>query len=131
MTEEKFTPTQELVLEVLVARYRLGEPCWTFTSRVMHAVESLENRGFVTWKSASVENAILVWPTDRLLGDNQWMVSSYRPPAIQSLRSAIAMFLRVRGTFCAACIDPRDGTHYEPCEGSAVQKLNDALRGTM
>ena len=59
-----FTPSESLVLEVLTARYRLGELSWTFDSSANRALKALEEKKLVTWKSASVEGASLVWFTD-------------------------------------------------------------------
>jgi len=61
--EIKFTPTEELVLEVLQARMRLGEKIWTFDSRLGATVSRLEERGFVRHKHGVVENTLLAWLT--------------------------------------------------------------------
>ena len=58
------TPTEYLVFEVLAARWRLGEDCWTFPSEVGPALVRLEDRGFIGWKPASIASACLVWLTD-------------------------------------------------------------------
>jgi hypothetical protein len=54
-------PTQYLVMEVLAARYRTGESCWTFPSRPTPAMRALEDIGAVRWKSGVVQNTVLVW----------------------------------------------------------------------
>ncbi|GEL46588.1 hypothetical protein CHO01_17040 [Cellulomonas hominis] len=41
------TPTQELVMEVLAARHRLGEQRWTFEPEVRPALRALEDGGLV------------------------------------------------------------------------------------
>ena len=43
----KPTPTQDLILEVLAARYRLGEGWWTFDSRHKTALRQLEEAKLV------------------------------------------------------------------------------------
>lgn len=59
MTENiKLTPTQDLLLEVLVARYRLGEHFWTFDSRHKKMLEALASLGFVTVMHGLVENTV-------------------------------------------------------------------------
>lgn len=62
--EHKFTPTEALILEVLAARYRLGETCWTFNSQNSVALDKLELKGLVTWKHGVTEHSALVWLTD-------------------------------------------------------------------
>lgn len=52
------TPTEELILEVLAARYRLGETHWTFDSRNQRAIDSLDARGLVIPMNGIVERTI-------------------------------------------------------------------------
>lgn len=40
------TPTENLILELLIARFRLGERLWTFDSNVRKQVESLAAKGY-------------------------------------------------------------------------------------
>jgi len=72
------TPTEELILEVLTARIRLGETCWTFDSKFTRQARALEGLGLVTWKSGIVEKTILVWPTHALLNNEEWFTPTYR-----------------------------------------------------
>jgi hypothetical protein len=46
-------PTQYLILEVLAARYRLGERLWTFPSRVQRQIGVLDRLGLV-WQASGV-----------------------------------------------------------------------------
>lgn len=79
-----YTPTESLILEVLTARWRLGEHAWTFQSRLKPQLEQLERRGLIGYKSASVEHAYLVWFTEQ--GYNAYVKSSkYRPPIFEQL----------------------------------------------
>lgn len=41
------TPTEDLVMDVLGARARLGEELWTFESRHRRTLERLEEAGYV------------------------------------------------------------------------------------
>lgn len=59
-----FTPTEELILDLLQARIRLGENIWNFDSRLKPSIEKLQAKGLVNYKSGNVENTILAWPTD-------------------------------------------------------------------
>ena len=43
-------PTQYLVMDVLAARARLGEPYWTFPSRMRPTMRALAGRGLLWWQ---------------------------------------------------------------------------------
>lgn len=45
--EDYLTPSENLIMEVLIARARLGEMLWTFDSNVKHHLASLEEKGAV------------------------------------------------------------------------------------
>lgn len=62
--EENLTPTQELVMEVLQARLRLGETCWTFSSRLKKQIEDLAKKGEISYKDGCA-GGLLVFPKDR------------------------------------------------------------------
>jgi hypothetical protein len=63
-TTINFTPTEELILDVLQARIRLGENIWNFDSRLKPSIEKLQAKGLVNFKGGNVENTLLAWPTD-------------------------------------------------------------------
>jgi hypothetical protein len=74
-SDYNFTPTEDLVLEVLTARTRLGEDVWTLSSRNNQALDKLEAKGLVGYKSASIEGYSLVWLTNdgvKLLFKNKY-----------------------------------------------------------
>lgn len=75
---EDLTPTEDLVLSVLGARYRLGESGWTFSTRVRPAIRSLRQRGLVTYKGGTVENTLLVFLTTS--GVQETIGETYVPP---------------------------------------------------
>ena len=58
------TPTEDLILEVLAARYRLGEQLWTFSSRHGRALSSLESKGFIGLMGGIVEHTARAYLTD-------------------------------------------------------------------
>lgn len=62
-----FTPTESLILEVLVARYRLGDTLWTFDSRNAPALRKLEEKKLVHLVSGVTENTIRAWLSDHAL----------------------------------------------------------------
>jgi hypothetical protein len=59
------TPTEYLVLDVMVARYRLGDDGWTFPTQIGPALARLATRGYVDYKSGVVQNTLQVWFTDK------------------------------------------------------------------
>lgn len=54
----ELTPTEDLVVEVLIARRRLGETLWTFDSKATRAIKSLEAKGIVNSMHGIVEKSI-------------------------------------------------------------------------
>lgn len=73
-------PTQALVLEVLAARYRLGETYWSFSVRHRPTLERLERRGLVSWKPSPAPGACMAWLTDA--GRVAVLSGTYQPPAL-------------------------------------------------
>ncbi len=73
---ENLTPTEELMVEVLVARVRTGESLWTFHKKFANTAKTLATKGYVLWKSGVVDNTILVWFTGEakkeLVEDTKW-----------------------------------------------------------
>jgi hypothetical protein len=66
-TSPDFTPTESLIIDVLVARYRLGDTLWTFESRNMPALRKLEEKGLVHTTSGVTENTVRAWLSDKAL----------------------------------------------------------------
>lgn len=56
-TEEELPPTEYLVMEVLAARFRLGEQQWPFPSRIKPALRSLETKGLIRFKDGIIEGS--------------------------------------------------------------------------
>jgi hypothetical protein len=81
---ENFTPTQELIMDLLVARARLGENVWTFSTRVTKAVEDLSQKGHVYWKSAPTYGHILVWLTEE--SKNKLLSFPYEAPILKKYK---------------------------------------------
>ena len=57
-------PTQYLVLDVLAARWRVGERLWTFPSVLSRAARALERLGLVAWKRGVDHGTIVAWLTE-------------------------------------------------------------------
>lgn len=81
------TPTEDLCLEVLIARYRLGEPCWTFESRHKPALHKLQSRGLVTVMHGIVENTCRASLTEE--GKKEYLSGSYEAPVIKELKKKL------------------------------------------
>jgi hypothetical protein len=81
------TPTEDLVLDVLLARLRTGENYWTFNSKLLPTLKKLEARNLIWYKAAGVENAYSVWMEDaakkHYLGN-----STYVSPIEKELKEA-------------------------------------------
>ena len=80
-TVTELPTSQYLILEVLAARSRLGEACWTFPTRCHPALRRLEARGLVTYKSGVIEHTLLAWFTDK--GRALALSESYTPPILR------------------------------------------------
>lgn len=77
----KVTPTQNLLLEVLAARYRLGENLWTFESRHAHQLEKLADLELVDVLSGVTEGTIRAMLTEK--GREEVLSDNYTPPQQQ------------------------------------------------
>lgn len=73
-TDFKFTPTESLIIDVLVARFRLGTTLWTFDSHVKPTLRRLEEKGLVFTASPITPNTIRAGLTQHALSEygHQW-----------------------------------------------------------
>jgi hypothetical protein len=60
-TLDGFTPTEYLVLDVLGARWRLGEDCWTFPSELSPTLDRLSRRYYLSFKAGVVQGTRIAW----------------------------------------------------------------------
>jgi hypothetical protein len=74
MSAADVSPSEDLMMEVLAARYRLGEQIWTFANSTKPTARKLEKRGWITMYSGQVERTyraglsvegIKAWQLDR------------------------------------------------------------------
>lgn len=77
----KLTPTEDLIMEVLAARARLGETIWTFEARHRSAMEKLESKGLVRSIHGVVESTIRASLTSH--GRATYMLSDYEAPILK------------------------------------------------
>lgn len=63
MHNEPVPPTQYLTMEVLAARWRLGEKIWTFPGHCRPALRSLADKNWVGHKNGVLDGTELAWLT--------------------------------------------------------------------
>jgi len=85
MNTENLTPTEDLLVDLLTARVRLGEQLWTVETRVRKSVESLNKRGVIDYKEGIVEHTLLIWFTAD--GYKKYITdSTYEVPMLRRLK---------------------------------------------
>jgi hypothetical protein len=75
MTEVRLTPTQDLIMEVLSARDRLGDRWWPFPARHRKNLQALAELNLVKTMHGIVENTIRVLITEE--GQKLYQVPPY------------------------------------------------------
>lgn len=78
MPQVKLTPTEYLVLDVLIARYRLGEHLWTFPSNVSRAIDSLAAKGLCHSMNGVTDHTVRAILTDAAVAE--YISHKYVPP---------------------------------------------------
>lgn len=73
------TPAEELFVEVLIARHRLGEGWWVFSTSQRRTANSLERKGLVILHSPHVERTFRAELSE--LGKSLYMSKPYVSPA--------------------------------------------------
>lgn len=84
MTAPATTPTEELFMEVLAARYRLGEKIWPFSSKaaIYRAAAVLRDRGWITIDAGQTEGTFRASLTQQ--GIAAWHLDHpYTPPHLR------------------------------------------------
>ncbi len=115
MLPDTLPPLQDLLVELLAARHRLGEQMWTLTQNapVTKALRELETIGVLGWKHGIVENTYLAWLTDEARG--QYMDPEHVPPILAY--SCAECGTETADTYVVTTLDPADpkGTRTEVC----------------
>lgn len=75
----RLTPTEDLVMEVLAARFRLGENLWTFSSQHRNTLRSLASKGLVISMGGVNEGTVRAALTNA--GKQEYLNADYVPPA--------------------------------------------------
>lgn len=84
----KLTPTENLALEVLIARYRTGEHLWTFDSEATKALNKLEEKGLVFTMHGTVEHTIRAGLSEK---GKKKFIGDYTPP--NGIQDPVALVL--------------------------------------
>jgi DNA-binding MarR family transcriptional regulator len=117
------TPTEELVLDVLAARYRTGAHLWTLDSRVAPAVRRLEAAGLVTSIHGITDNTIRASLT--AAGRAAWLSATWVLALDTSERSDVTALLRRR---CAELVTQLQAAHDSQ---DALAATNDQFRSVL
>ena len=80
----QLTPTEDLCLEVLAARLRLGENIWTFDKRHEGALLKLQVRGTVNLVHGIVENTVRASLTEE--AKKEVLSETYEAPIVKELK---------------------------------------------
>jgi hypothetical protein len=84
--DRPLTPTAELILDVLAARYRTGEKVWPFSTRYQAAIRLLEERGLIWQMDGDQPYTTRVGFT--AAGTAMLLTSTYRSPLEHELEAA-------------------------------------------
>ena len=65
MALAKLTASQDLLVDLLVARTRLGEPFWPVSTKMTRSYHELKAKGYVSILSGHVEGTVRLMLTDQ------------------------------------------------------------------
>ena len=82
MTTDELPPTQYLVLEVLAARYRLGEKTWSFPTSLERALMALQSAGLVDTFGSTRPKTLRARLTDKGIAASMDMTYSTPVPTL-------------------------------------------------
>ncbi len=88
----KFTAKEDLAVELLIARHRLGETLWTFHKRHTKTLEGLCMTGLVGMTGGVTEKTVRAWLTEE--GIKEFMPNAYAPPALKKNQAALDSIVR-------------------------------------
>ena len=94
MPTGKLTPTQDLIMDQMAARTRLGEPFWPFDRRLGKALAGLSEQGLVTVSTAGPNLRVrLTKAGTKLIHEG----SNYVSPLEKELAKALGQLKEIRG----------------------------------
>jgi hypothetical protein len=89
---DNLTPTEELMGDVLAARFRLGENLWTFNNRLLKTAMSMEDRGLITVMHGIVEKTFRASLTVK--GKSVFLFDDYVTPVDTDKQKAVDAAVR-------------------------------------
>lgn len=105
-----FTPTEELILDVLAARYRTGEHEWSLSRRHGKALASLKNAGLITTRPHNADPTFL-YASLTENGQLEALSDTYAAPAEETNPYEVAIELLRKASAEWECPHPKpDGT---------------------
>lgn len=96
MSLPKLTAPQELMVDMLQARHRLGEPFWPVSTKLTRTYHELASKGYVEILSGHVEGTVRLMLTDAAR-EQLLRESTYVPPIKLQARDEIAELLEKLG----------------------------------
>lgn len=95
MTElAKLTASQALLLDLLQARHRLGEPFWPVSTKMTRSYHELKEKGYVSILSGHVEGTVRLMLTPAAIAE---MNPSYVSPVEKQVSERIIAYLEKKG----------------------------------
>lgn len=82
--DDELTPTEYLILEVLAARLRCGEPRWPFPNRLRPTLRRLAGRKLIGFQPFTVAGHQVAWLT--IDGEHRALDLSYVPASTATTR---------------------------------------------
>lgn len=93
---EKLTPTEDLIMEVLIARHRLGETLWTFDARHSKTLNRLADRGLINPMHGIVEYTVRASLSDAFIAN---LGTNYVPPVLRTADDLLVKALEAGDRF--------------------------------
>lgn len=136
MRSYNLTPTAELIMEVLVARWRLGETTWSFPKRLSSQTRWLETIGLVQRTNTDVAEQITLKLTEKarkeLLSDAYTPAPKWSDTALWRAGRQHMGIMPQEGTMfedrkvaCRGCGHPYE---HSPFDGMEASKLREEQR---
>lgn len=91
----KLTAPQELMVDLLLARARLGEPFWHVSTKLTRTYHELSAKGYVSILSGHVENTVRLMLTAE--AKKELLTTSYASPIERQAAEKIAAYLERKG----------------------------------
>lgn len=114
-SERDLTPTQNLIMNNLAARHRLGHTMWPFSTKLRKHLSALEDHGLIGTKSGIMPRTIEIWLTS--FGKERYLSPTYVAPIMGELTAkAESKVLNAHGAWCRSeggkATDPIESDQY-------------------